>query len=175
MVHMFPTLLDFQFMWMTDMPKETIDVLVDGGKATAAPPIGPALSPLKVNVAKVVEQINLKTQPFSGMQVPVKIIVDTQTKKFEIEVGMPPVSAMLKKELKKDKLTIVKEGNVTPAGDLKLESIISIAKSKTMPGKDLRAKVKQVLGTCLSGGVTVDGRSAKEIIHEINEGKIEIK
>lgn len=157
------------------MPKEKIDALVKGGQATPAPPLGPALGPLGVNTAKVIEEINEKTKAFKGMEVPVKIIVDTQTKKFEIEVGMPPVSAMLKKELKKEKLTIVKEGNVTPAGDLKLENVISIAKTKAMPGNDLKAKVKQVLGTCLSGGVTVDGRSAKEIIHEINEGRIEIK
>ena len=69
---------------MINMPKETVDVMVEGGKATAAPPIGPALSPLKVNVAKVVEEINSKTKAFAGMQVPVKIVVDTVSKEFII-------------------------------------------------------------------------------------------
>jgi len=161
---------------MTDMPKETIDVLVDGGKATAAPPIGPALSPLKVNVAKVVEQINLKTQPFSGMQVPVKIIVDVDTKDFVISVGTPPVSSMLKRELKKDRLATVNEDKTRNlAGDLPFETIVKIAKSKdSITGRTEKAKIKQVLGTCVSCGVIVEGKDPKIVIKELDEGKYEV-
>jgi large subunit ribosomal protein L11 len=156
------------------MAKEKIDALIKGGQASAAPPLGPALGPLGVNTGLVISEINEKTSAFKGIDVPVKIIVDTTTKKFEIVVGTPPVSSMLKRELKKDKLTSAKDGVVTQAGDLPLEKIISIAKSKTMPGRDLKAKVKQVLGTCLSGGVTVSGKNAREVIKEIDEGKIKI-
>lgn len=156
------------------MPKEKIELLVEGGKATAAPPIGPALSPLKVNVAKVVEEINKKTQAFAGMQVPVKILVDTETKEFTISVGTPPVSSMLKRELKKEKLATVKEDKTRElAGDLPFETIVKIAESKEMPGST-KAKVKQVLGTCVSSGVTVDGKDAKLVIREVDEGKYSI-
>src|SRR3972149_946117 len=104
--------------------KESIDVMVDGGKATPAPPIGPALSPLKVNVAKVVEEINQKTKGFSGMQVPVKIVVDVETKEFTINVGTPPVSSLLKKELKKEKLATVNEDKTRNlAGNLPFDTI----------------------------------------------------
>ena len=156
------------------MGKETVDVLVEGGKATAAPPIGPTLSPLKVNVGQVVAEINEKTKSFVGMQVPVKIIVDTETKKFTITVGTPPVSAMIKKEMKVQKLAFIKEGNKTLPGDIKFTSIVEIARNKEMPG-NLQARVKQVLGTCLSGGVTVDGKSPKEVIAGINSGDVKVE
>ncbi|MDI6721232.1 MAG: 50S ribosomal protein L11, partial [Candidatus Aenigmarchaeota archaeon] len=150
------------------MAKETVNVIVDGGKATPAPPIGPALSQLKLNVADVVKQINEKTKSFDGMQVPVKIVVDTETKKFEISVGTPPVSAMLKKELGAQKLATINEDKTRKlAGDVKLDSIIKIAQS-TAPIGDMKARVKQVLGTCLSCGVTVEGKDPREVIREIN-------
>lgn len=156
--------------------KETVEVMVDGGKATPAPPIGPALSPLKINVAKVVEEINKKTKAFSGMQVPVKIVVDIDSKEFTINVGTPPVSSMLKRELKKEKLATVNEDKTrNPAGDLPFETIVKIAGSKgSITGKTAAAKVKQVLGTCVSCGVTVDGKDPKIVIKEVDEGKYQV-
>lgn len=157
------------------MTKETVDVLIKGGQATPAPPIGPALSQLKVNAAQVVKDINDKTASFKGMEVPVKIIIDTETKKWDIKVGTPPVSALIRKEMKVDKLAFIKEGNKTLPGSIKLESIVSIAKSKdSIPG-NLKNRVLQVLGTCVSGGVLVDGRSPKDVQQDIKNGKIEIK
>ena len=59
-----------------------------------------------------------------------------------------------------------------PAGDISLDKVIKIAKEKenTLAG-DLKAKVNEVLGSCLSMGVTVDGKNAREVIAEVNEGK----
>ena len=155
------------------MGQEKVDVLVEGGKATAAPPIGPTLSQLKLNVGQVVGEINEKTKSFAGMQVPVKIVVDTETKKYTITVGSPPVSALIKKEMKVQKLAWIKDGNKTLPGDIKLKSLVEIAKSKEIPG-DMQARAKQILGTCLSGGVTIDGKSPKEVIAGINSGEIKI-
>lgn len=157
------------------MPKETIDMLVEGGKATAAPPIGPALSQHKLNVVDIVKQINDKTKNFNGMQVPVKIVINTETRGVEISVGTPPVSAMIKKELGVQKLATVNEDKTRKmAGDIKIAAIIKIADSKDAISGDKKAKVKQVLGTCLSCGVTVEGRDPREVIREIDEGKIKI-
>ena len=75
-----------------------VDVMVEGGKATPAPPLGPALAPLGVNIGAIVEEINKKTSSFKGMQVPVTVNVNDD-KSFEIKVGIPPVSALIKKEL----------------------------------------------------------------------------
>ena len=76
-----------------------ISVLVDAGKATAAAPLGPALGPLGVNIGAIVSEINEKTMAFQGIKVPVKINVNPD-KSFEIKVGMPATSALIKKELK---------------------------------------------------------------------------
>jgi len=155
------------------MATETIEQLVQGGKATAAPPLGPALGPLGVNIGEVVAKINEKTKDFNGMQVPVKIIADTETKTFEIEVGTPPASALIKKEAGIDK------GSGSPASekvaDLKIEQTIKIAKMKedALLGKTMKEKVKEIIGTCVSMGVLVEGVEAKEAIGLVNEGKFD--
>ncbi|MBT3464646.1 50S ribosomal protein L11, partial [archaeon] len=82
------------------MGNEVVEALVNGGKATAGPPIGPALGPLGVNIGEVISQINSKTKDFVGMSVPVKIIVNTDDKSFKITVGTPPTSQLLIKEAK---------------------------------------------------------------------------
>ena len=81
------------------MAQKIVEALVDGGKATPAPPLGPTLSQFKVNVGKVVQDINEKTKEYGGMKVPVKIVIDDVTKEYKIEVGTPPVSSLIKKEL----------------------------------------------------------------------------
>ena len=83
------------------MSKDTIDAMVNGGKASAGPPLGPALGPAGVNIGKVIAAINEKTKNFSGIKVPVKVVVDKDTKEFEIIVGSPPTSQLLKKEVNK--------------------------------------------------------------------------
>lgn len=157
------------------MGKETIDALVDGGKASAAPPLGPALGAAKVNIGQVISDINEKTSAFKGMQVPIKIVVDTDTKKYTISVGTPPVSSLIKKEMGVKKLAHVSEEKMVLPGDIKLDALIKIAKSKDSLAGDTKSKVTQVLGTCLSGGVTVDGKNAREVIREIKEGEIKVE
>jgi large subunit ribosomal protein L11 len=157
------------------MGKQTVDAMVKGGEASAAPPLGPALGPLGVNIPDVIKQINDKTSAFRGMEVPVKIIVD-DSKKVTITVGTPPVSSLLKKELGKQKLARVTEAGKELPGDIKFEKIVQIAKGKdSITGKTLKAKVKQVLGTCLSGGVTVDGRNPRDLQKDIDEGKLKVE
>jgi len=74
------------------MGKKTVEALIEGGKTTAAPPLGPALGPLGVNIGQIIADINKKTAGFKGMQVPVKIVVDEDTKEYKISVGTPPCS-----------------------------------------------------------------------------------
>ena len=157
------------------MAKETVEALVKGGQASAAPPLGPALGPLGINIGEVIEKINEKTKPFVGMEVPVKVVVDSETKKFTVIVGTPPVTSMLKKEMNvKNLAKITEEGKELP-GDISLEKVISIAKAKEDSLGDIKSKVKQILGTCLSGGITVDGKNPKDVQKEIDEGKIKIE
>ncbi|MBR9699558.1 50S ribosomal protein L11 [Candidatus Woesearchaeota archaeon] len=157
------------------MATQTIESLVEGGKATAAPPLGPALGPLGVNIGQVVAEINKKTESFKGMQVPVKVIVDSDSKEFEITVGTPPATALIKKEAG------VAKGAGNPltdkVADLLIEQIIKIAKMKedATLGKTTKEKVKEICGTCQSMGILVEGKPANEAIAEINAGKFDEK
>ena len=68
------------------MGEQKVSSLVTGGGASAGPPLGPALGPLGVNIMEVISAINEKTKDFEGMKVPVTVVVDTDTKKYEIEI-----------------------------------------------------------------------------------------
>jgi large subunit ribosomal protein L11 len=155
------------------MAKQTVEALVEGGKATAAPPLGPALGPLGVNIGQIVQEINKKTASFKGMQVPVKVTVDSDTKAFEISVGTPPASSLIKKEAK------VEKGSGNPLMDkianLRIEQIIKVAKMKedSLLGKTLKEKVKEIIGTCNSMGIMVEGVSGIEAIKLVNQGKFD--
>jgi large subunit ribosomal protein L11 len=153
------------------MATESVEFLVEGGAATAGPPIGPSLSPMGVNAGQVVKEINEKTAGFKGMKVPVKVKVDPSTKKFEIEVGMPPTTALVKKELGIDKGA--KDKN--PVADISMERLVEIAKMKkdAMLSKNLKNAAKEVAGACQSLGVNIEGKRPKEAIKEINQGKFD--
>ncbi len=147
-----------------------VKIMVEGGKASPAPPIGPALGPLGLNIGQVVAKINEKTASFSGMKVPVIVVVG-KNKQFEIEVGSPPVAALIKKELGLEKGA--KTSGTEVVGNLSLTQAVNIAKMKSEGSfaMDIKAAVKEVLGTCVSLGVTVEGKDAREVQQEITEGK----
>jgi large subunit ribosomal protein L11 len=149
----------------------SVKALIEGGKATAGPPLGPALGPLGVNVGKVVEQINQKTAPFAGMKVPVTVVVNKKTGEVTIEVGSPPVSALIRKKLGLEKAAKL-PGSET-VGNLTIQQAVEIAKMKigSAPFMKLKAKVKEILGTCKSMGISVEGKDPKEVQQEIDEGK----
>jgi len=152
------------------MPEKSLKFLVQGGEATAGPPIGPALGPLGLNVLQVVEEINRLTRDFKGMRVPVEVIVDTETKEFKVKVGTPTTAALIVKEAGIEKGS--SEPGRKPVGDLSMEQVVKIAKMKLtdMRAKTLKSAVKQVLGTCLSMGVTIGGKNPKEVIKEVDLG-----
>ncbi|MEM2917273.1 MAG: 50S ribosomal protein L11 [Candidatus Bathyarchaeia archaeon] len=151
--------------------KKVIEALVSGGQATAGPPLGPALGPLGVNVLAIVNKINELTKDYAGMKVPVKITVDPETKAFEVTVGTPTTSALIVSELK------IEKGSGTPStqkvGNLSLEQVVRIAKIKQpeLLAKTLKEAIKEILGTCVSMGVTVEGKDPREVQREIEEGK----
>jgi large subunit ribosomal protein L11 len=149
---------------------EKLEVLVDGGKATPGPPLGPALGPMGVNVIQVVNAINEKTKAFTGMKVPVTLIVDSKTRAFEIKVGTPPTSALILKEIGIEKGS--GSPKATKVGNLTVEQVQKIAEMKkdSMLAKDKKARFKEVVATCVSMGVTVDGKDPKEVIKEVERG-----
>src|SRR5712692_370537 len=135
--------------------KKVISVLVMGGEASAGPPLGPALGPLGVNVLGIVNEINKQTGDFKGMRVPVKVEVDLETKQFTVTVGTPTTSALIAKESGIPKGS--SKPNVDLVGDLTIDKVISIAKSKMANSyaKTVKAATKEVVGSCISMGVKV--------------------
>ncbi|NYT00740.1 MAG: 50S ribosomal protein L11 [Methanocellales archaeon] len=149
---------------------EVIEVLVPGGNANPGPPLGPSLGPLGINIKQVVDEINEKTKEFNGMQVPVKLFIDNK-KNVSIEVGTPPTSTLIMQELS------IEKGSSTPGtdfvGDLSFEQVMRIAKMKkdSMLSLSFKNAFKEVLGTCMSMGVTMEGKKIKEVIQDIGQGK----
>jgi len=150
--------------------KKTIKIQIVGGKANPGPPLGPALSPLGLNVAEVAEKINEATKKFEGMTVPVEIVVNLDTKEYEIKVGVPSTTALLLKAVGADR------PSGDPAhqkiGDLPFEKIVEIAllKKPDLLAKTLKAAVKTILGSARSIGITVDGKDPKQVTREVDSG-----
>jgi large subunit ribosomal protein L11 len=155
--------------------KKSISALVTGGEASAGPPLGPALGPLGVNVLAIVNEINKQTADFKGMRVPVKIDIDTETKQFTVTVGTPTTSALIAKE------SGIPKGSAKPnlelAGDLSVDKVVMIAKSKIAGSyaATVRSAVKEVVGSCVSMGVKVEGLDPREFMKQIDEGKWDSK
>jgi large subunit ribosomal protein L11 len=153
--------------------KKIVDLLVNGGQANAGPPLGPALGPLGVNTMAIVNKINELTKDYAGMKVPVKVAVDVEEKTFEVTVGTPTASALIVSELK------IEKGSGTPntemVGDLAMEQVVRIAKMKRpqLLAQTLKDAAKEMLGTCVSMGVTVEGKDPREVQREIDEGSYE--
>ncbi|MEM2110981.1 MAG: 50S ribosomal protein L11 [Candidatus Bathyarchaeia archaeon] len=151
--------------------KKVVEALVNGGQATAGPPLGPALGPLGVNVVAIVNRINEITKDYAGMKVPVKIIVDPETKAFEVTVGIPTTAALIVKEAG------IQKGSGKPStekvGNLSMEQIMRISEIKkpTLLAKNFKLAIKEIVGTCVSMGVTIDQKDPKIVLREIDEGK----
>ncbi|MGZ7043015.1 MAG: 50S ribosomal protein L11 [Methanobacterium sp.] len=152
------------------MAKETVEVLIEGGSATPGPPLGPAIGPLGINMMQVVELINSKTSDFKGIKVPVKIIVDNETKEFEVKVGTPPTTALILDELNIEKGS--QDPGMDKVADLSIEQALKIARMKfdSLLSNDYKMAAKEVIGTCVSMGLTVDGKDPKIVQKEISEG-----
>ncbi|MHC1570361.1 MAG: 50S ribosomal protein L11 [Methermicoccaceae archaeon] len=151
---------------MTDV----VEVLVNGGAANPGPPLGPVLGPLGVNVKAVVDEINKATAEYEGIQVPVRIAVESD-KSFTISVGTPPTTALLKQEAG------IEKGSSDPSthtvADLRMEQVVKVARMKRndLLSYEFRDAVKEVLGTCLSLGITVDGKSPKQVQQAVASGE----
>ncbi len=152
------------------MSKEKIELLIDGGEAKAGAEIGGKLGPLGINIQNVLKDINDKTSVFKGMKVPVTLIIDTKDKSYKIEIGTPPVSQLIKKELALEK------GSGQPdkekIGNLSIEQVIKLAKMKSdsMLSKTLKSSVKSVIGSANSLGILVEGLEPFEINPLIDSG-----
>ena len=151
--------------------KQTISSLVTGGEASAGPPLGPALGPMGVNIMEVISAINEKTNDFKGMKVPVSVTIDPDTKKWEIEIGIPSASALILKEAG------IQKGSGTSGtewvADIDIDAVVKVSnvKLESSYASELKSVAKQVIGTCQCLGIKIEGKTPKEMTAEINAGK----
>jgi len=135
--------------------KTIIKVFPMGGAATPAPPIGPALGQHGVNIMEFVNQYNKATQDKKGQKTPAEITI-YEDRTFTFVIKLPPVSEMIKQELK------LKAGsgvpNKTKVGKLTKAQLEKIAKEKLpdLNTTSVESAMKSVAGTARSMGVEVE-------------------
>lgn len=149
---------------------EKVDLQIDGGAAAPGPQMASAFGPLGIDMNAVIQEINNKTSAFAGMKVPVSVTINDD-KSFDIEVGVPGASELLKKELNLQKGS--GKQLLEKVGNLSIEQIIKVAKMKEqgMLVNDLKASVNTVIGSCQAMGVLVEGKEAKETNKDVLAGK----
>jgi large subunit ribosomal protein L11 len=135
--------------------KTIIKVFPIGGAATPAPPIGPALGQHGVNIMEFVTQYNKATQDKKGQKTPAEITI-YEDRTFTFVIKLPPVSEMIKTELK------LKSGsgvpNKTKVGKLTQAQLKKIATEKLpdLNTTSIESAMKSVAGTARSMGVEVE-------------------
>ncbi|OHA33264.1 MAG: 50S ribosomal protein L11 [Candidatus Taylorbacteria bacterium RIFCSPLOWO2_01_FULL_45_15b] len=139
---------------MARKPVKKLKLIVAGGKANPAPPIGPALGQAKVNIGEFVTRFNEATRDKMGELIPVVVSV-FEDRTFELQFKTPPASSLLLKAAKKEKGSgknaVEKVGAVTKA------QIREIAEKK-MPdlnANTIEAAMKIIEGSARSMGIDV--------------------
>ena len=155
------------------MVEKTFNFIVNGGEATGGPPIGPALGPIGVNIMAIVNKINEETAEYKGVPVPVDVTIDTDSREFTVKVGMLSTFALITQALN------VAKGSATPnteyVGDLTFDQVVNIAKRKRdgLFAASLKSAVREIVGSCQSMGVTVEGQHGKAIQDQIATGEFD--
>ena len=153
------------------MSEEKVQIMVEGGKASASPQMAQSLGPKGINIKDVLAQINEKTKNFQGMKVPVDVLIDIKSKAFKLQIGTPPTAELIKKEAGIEKGS--GKPNVEKMGNLAIEQVIKIAqmKEEQMLVNDFKAAVKNVVGSCNSLGILVESKESKEMSKDIDAKK----
>jgi len=157
------------------MVEKTFNFIVNGGEATGGPPIGPALGPLGVNIMAIVNKINEETAEYQGVPVPVDVTIDTDSREFTVKVGMLSTFALITQALD------IAKGSPTPnteyVGDLTFDQVVGIARRKRdgLFSASLKSAVREIVGSCQSMGVTIEGQPGKTIQDQIAMGDFDSK
>lgn len=143
---------------MADNKKEEFKIIklqIPAGKATPAPPVGPALGASGVNIMQFVKEFNDRTANQPGMIIPVVITVNPKDKSFTFVTKVPPVAVLIKKAAKIEKAS--GKPNKEKVATITIAQVKEIAEQK-MPdlnAASLEAAMSMVAGTARSMGVVV--------------------
>lgn len=135
--------------------KTILKLNLPAGEATPAPPLGPTLGQHGLPIMDFVRQYNARTADKKGNIIPVVITV-YENRTFDFELKLPPVSDMIKKEIRIEKGS--GDAGKVQAGNLTREQVRKIAQDKLadLNTKDIEAAARTVEGTARSMGVTIE-------------------
>lgn len=146
---------------------------VVGGEVTSAAVLAPKCGPLGLPPKKVGEDIQKATTEWRGTKIEIELMV--QNRQCHVTV-LPTAAPLVIKALKEGPRDKKKVKNIKHNGNIKLSDVIEIAKKlkhKSM-SIDFKGTVKQVLGTAVSIGCTIDGKSPKEMTALIDAGEVDV-
>lgn len=140
------------------MAKKVVSVVklqIPAGKATPAPPVGPALGPTGINIMNFCKEFNEKTAAQAGLIIPVELSV-YQDRSFTFVLKTPPASVLLKKAAGIDKAS--GEPNKNKVAKVTKKDVQEIAELKKVDlnADTLEAAMKMIEGTARSMGITVE-------------------
>ena len=140
---------------MTKPIKKVLKLIISGGKATPAPPLGPSLAQYGINIAEFCNQFNQATREMQGVEVPVEVTI-YEDRTFSFVLKKPPISYLIKKELKIEKGA--RESGREIVGTLNKEQLRKIAEEKLedLNTNDIEKAMKIVAGVARSMGVRVE-------------------
>mmetsp|Transcript_26042 Transcript_26042/g.51956 ORF Transcript_26042/g.51956 Transcript_26042/m.51956 type:complete len:166 (-) Transcript_26042:52-549(-) len=144
-----------------------------GGEVAAASALAPKVGPLGLSPKKIGEDICKGTQDWTGMAVTVKLTI--QNRQATVSV-IPSASSLLVRELKEPPRDRKKEKNIKHDGNLTLDQVIDVARvmRERSMARHLSGTVKEILGTAMSLGCTVDNQPPRDIQQQITAGELEI-
>ena len=153
-----------------------ITMKVVGGEPPSNAVLSAKLAPFGCNPKKAGETISKGTQEYTNIRIYVKLSIQSREIK-NVEI-MPTCSAYLIKALKEPKRQRKKEKGAVfkHVGNLSFDQIKKIAENMRPKSlaREMKGTVKEVLGSCVAVGITVDGKSPKDVQKEIDEGKYKI-
>ena len=157
-------------------PTAIVEVYVraTGGEVGAASSLAPKIGPLGLSPKKIGEDIAKETaKDWKGLRVTVKLTVQNRQAKVSV---VPSAAALVIRALKEPERDRKKVKNVKHNGNITLEDVIEIARimRPRSIAKELKGTIKEMLGTCVSVGCTVDGKDPKDLQEEIEDGEVEV-
>ncbi|XP_042404699.1 60S ribosomal protein L12-1-like [Zingiber officinale] len=160
-------------MAVLSSPRRVIFPL-DCSEVGAASSLAPKIGPLGLSPKKIEEDITKETaKDWKGLPVTVKLTVQNRQAKVTV---VPFTAALIIKALKEPERDCKKTKNIKHNGNISLDDVIEIVRvmrPRSM-AKDLSGTVKEILGTCVSIGCTVDGKDPKDLQQEISDGEVEV-
>ena len=146
---------------------------VVGGEVTSAAALAPKCGPIGLPPKKVGEDIQKATTKWKGVKIEIEITV--LNRQCTVRV-LPTAAPLIIEALKEGGRDRKKTKNVSHNGNVKFDDILKIAKTMREASKSMavayEGTVKEILGTCVSLGCTIDGKSAKEVTALVNDGEI---